>query len=145
MNSDFLDLISLFEKSGVRYLVVGGYAFMLYAEPRYTKDLDLAIGIAEADKVAHALAEFGFPMSDRAREELLEPYRMISIGRAPTRIDILNHVDGIDFDAAWNDRNIVDLDGHSISFISKEWLIKAKRATGRPQDLIDLEALERTE
>ena len=48
MNSDFKDLLRIFNAAKVRYLVVGGYAVMKYTEPRYTKDLDLWIeAIAE--------------------------------------------------------------------------------------------------
>ncbi len=47
MNSDFIDLLSLFDKHQVRYLVAGGYAVMYYSEPRYTKDLDVVVGTAD--------------------------------------------------------------------------------------------------
>lgn len=43
VNSDFSDLLRLFNNNGVRYLSIEGYAFIQYAEPRYTKDLDLWI------------------------------------------------------------------------------------------------------
>ena len=43
VNSDFSDLLQLFNDNKVKYLVIGGYAFIHYAEPRYTKDLDLWI------------------------------------------------------------------------------------------------------
>ena len=41
VNSDFSDLLRLFNAGRVRYLVVGGYAVVQYAEPRFTADLDL--------------------------------------------------------------------------------------------------------
>jgi hypothetical protein len=41
MNSDFKDLLRIFNEHKVRYLVVGGYAVIKYTEPRYTKDLDV--------------------------------------------------------------------------------------------------------
>ncbi len=37
---DFRELLKLLGKHDVRYLVVGGYAVMLYSEPRWTKDLN---------------------------------------------------------------------------------------------------------
>ena len=43
MNSDFKDLLKLFNVNKVRYLVGGGYAVLRYTEPRYTKDLDIWI------------------------------------------------------------------------------------------------------
>lgn len=143
MNSDFKELLSLLNRFGAKYLVVGGYAVMLYTEPRYTRDLDLAVS-AEPDDVAplrKALAEFGFPLSDEAADELTKPNRMISIGRPPSRIDFLNQIRGIDFHQAWERRKTVDIDGVEVAFVSLEDLIRSKQAAGRPQDLIDLEHL----
>ena len=145
MNSDFKDLLALLNKYQARYVVIGGYAVMLYTEPRYTKDLDIAVGVSEADVVAvrSALTEFGFPMSDEAANELRLPNRMISIGNPPVRIDILNELEGTDFDGAYERRNIVDIDGVPVSFLSKIDLISVKEAVGRPQDKQDLKRLKK--
>jgi hypothetical protein len=43
MNSDFKDLLRTFNEADVKYLVVGGWAYIEYVEPRYTKDLDIWI------------------------------------------------------------------------------------------------------
>ncbi|MEQ1932956.1 MAG: DUF6036 family nucleotidyltransferase [Fimbriimonadaceae bacterium] len=147
MNSDFKELLSLFNQYDVKYMVVGGYAVMLYSEPRYTKDIDIAISRDQenVDRVRSALEEFGFPMSDQAALDLAQPNRMVKFGREPSRIDILNQVDGIDFDAEWNERNTRDVNGIAIAFISKRGLIDSKRACGRPQDLLDLTRLEEAE
>jgi hypothetical protein len=40
---DFEDLLDAFERFGVRYLVIGGLAFIFHARPRYTRDMDLWI------------------------------------------------------------------------------------------------------
>ena len=64
-NSNFKELLSRFNENGVRYMVTGGYAVMLYAEPRYTKDLDIWVepSPTNAEKVHLALAQFGAPMA----------------------------------------------------------------------------------
>jgi predicted nucleotidyltransferase len=41
------------------------------------------------------------------------------------------------------DKHSVEIDGQDVAFISLEDLILAKRAAGRPQDLLDLKKLER--
>jgi len=48
-SQDFKELLSILEKHRVRYLVIGGYAVMLYSEPRWTKDLDIWIAIDAAN------------------------------------------------------------------------------------------------
>ena len=144
MNSDFKGLLALLNQFEVRYLVVGGYAVMLYTEPRYTKDIDLVVGVSEdeIEAIGKVFSLFGFPMTQYLLEELKLPNRMISIGRPPSRIDILNELTGVDFEQAWNRRNIVSIDGLDVPFLSLSDLIDAKRASGRPQDLVDLESLE---
>jgi hypothetical protein len=117
---------------------------MLYAEPRYTKDLDIVIGVDDdsLSAFASAIAEFGFPLDADQVSMLRVPDKMISLGRPPVRIDILNELPGVNFDDAWDQRNAVKVDGTVTNFISLQHLIASKRATRRPQDLIDLESLE---
>jgi hypothetical protein len=117
---------------------------MLYTEPRYTKDIDVfvSVGDAEIAAIGQAFTEFGFPMTADLLEQLKLPNRMISIGRPPSRIDLLNELTGIDFEQAWSRRHIVSIDQLEVPFISLNDLVEAKRACGRPQDLIDLEKLE---
>lgn len=117
---------------------------MYYAEPRYTKDLDIVLGLAQSDidGFEMALAEFGFPLTAEAVAELGTPNRKISLGRPPARIDILNEIAGVEFEPAWSRRRSVEVDGEQVSFISLEDLVAAKRAAGRAQDLWDLKSLE---
>ena len=63
---DFKELLKLFEKHKIRYLVVGGYAVMKYSEPRFTKDLDVSIATDQdnANGVYAALKEFGAPLEN---------------------------------------------------------------------------------
>ena len=62
---DFKELLNLFKKYNVKYLIIGGYAVMRYTEPRFTKDLDLLISVEpkNATAVYKALKEFGAPLS----------------------------------------------------------------------------------
>lgn len=143
MNSDFKDLLNLFNAHEVRYLVVGGYAVMKYTEPRFTKDLDLWVEASptNAASVFAALREFGAPLAgiheaDFAREGVI--YQM---GRPPARVDVLTAIDGIRFEEAWPNRVATDLGGIPTNFISRADLIRNKRSTGRPRDAIDADAL----
>ncbi len=65
------------------------------------------------------------------------------IGVPPRRIDILTGISGVEFADAWDTRESADLDGHSIAFLSRDTLIKNKRAAGRLKDLADAERLDR--
>ncbi len=66
------------------------------------------------------------------------------MGRAPVGVNILTAIPGIEFDAAWPHRveEVVDAaTGLKASFISRDDLIASKLASGRPQDLADVDAV----
>jgi predicted nucleotidyltransferase len=145
VNSDFSDLLRLFNANQVKYLVIGGYALIQYTEPRYTKDLDLWISAdaTNAQAVYRALREFGAPLADLTAADFAQEGYFYQLGVPPVRVDILMGIPGAVFADAWPRRMEVDFGGLVVPFISREDLIAAKRAAGRPQDLLDVEQLTR--
>ncbi len=143
VNSDFTDLLNLFNDNHVKYLVIGGYAIIQHAEPRYTKDLDLWISTDRLNAVAvyKSLREFGAPLTDLTEVDFSEEGYFYQMGVPPMRVDILMGIPGIAFEQAWENRIEVEFDNLLVPFISREDLITAKRASGRPQDLIDADLL----
>jgi predicted nucleotidyltransferase len=144
-SQDFKELLSILERHDVRYLVIGGYAVMLYSEPRWTKDLDIwiALDAMNAKAVFAALREFGAPLAGLTEEDFRAPGYFYQMGNPPLRLDVMMDIPGGDFEAAWKRRNTIDLGGTSIHFIGREDLIAVKLASGRDQDLKDVEVLRR--
>jgi hypothetical protein len=144
---DFKDLLSILEKRRVRYLVVGGYAVMKYTEPRFTKDLDLWISTDEENSKAvfSALKEFGAPLKGLTPHYFAARGYSYQMGNPPFRLDIMMSIPGVEFETAWEHREEVLLEGLAVPFISRADLIKAKDASGRPQDLLDAENLRKAE
>lgn len=145
MNSDFNELLKTFNDYRVKYLVIGGHAVMKYTEPRYTKDLDIWVKAdhENAEAVFDALKAFGAPLAGMTKDDFAHEGHFYQIGIAPVRIDILMSLKGVAFDDAWTNRVEADIGGANAVFISKNDLIKSKKAAGRPQDIIDAELLER--
>jgi hypothetical protein len=143
VNSDFSDLLNLFNVNHVKYLVIGGYALIQYVEPRYTKDLDIWISVDQenATAVFKSLKEFGAPLAEMTEVDFSQEGYFYQMGLPPVRVDILMGIPGLTFDKAWQRRVEVDFDGLLVKFISREDLITSKKASGRPQDLIDAELL----
>ncbi|KAA0278640.1 MAG: hypothetical protein EDM79_04800 [Chloroflexi bacterium] len=143
VNSDFSDLLRIFNEHGVKYLVVGGYAVVQYAEPRYTKDLDVLIATDKknAEAVYSALREFGAPLAGLTSKDFAEDGFFFQMGVPPVRVDVIMGIPGVNFEECWNRRVEVDFEGLSVIFISKQDLIVSKRAAGRPQDLMDADLL----
>jgi len=147
VNRDFSDLLAAFDAHGVEYLVVGAHALAAHGHVRATKDLDLWVrpNLENAAKVLAALAEFGAPLHDLAAEDLATPGTVFQIGVPPVRIDVITEIDGVRFDSAWPDRMEVALEGATIPVLSRHHLIANKKASGRLQDLADVERLEAIE
>jgi len=147
VNSDFSDLLQLLNDNKVRYLVIGGYAFIQYAEPRLTKDLDLWISTDNKNAAAifKSLKEFGAPLEDLTELDFSQEGYFYQMGVPPVRVDILMGIPGINFEDAWDRRIEVDFVDLSVFFISKEDLIAAKRVSGRPQDIIDADMLSQSD
>jgi hypothetical protein len=149
MNQDYKDLLFAFHARGVRYLIVGGYAVIFHAQPRFTKDIDLFIKAdrANAQATYAALTEFfGAPPPNVRPEDFTDGSSFFRFGRDPHGIDILPDIPGVDFDAAWERRveTVVDTTtGLKANFISAEDLIASKLAAGRPQDLADADAIRK--
>src|ERR1700679_1726725 len=141
---DLKQLLLAFNANGVKYLVVGGYAVGVHSEPRATKDLDLFIRseTENSEAVYRALAEFGAPLASVTTADFRDdPNSVFQIGQPPARIDILQKIDGVDFDEAWQDRTETHVDGIFAPVISPKHLIQNKLASGRLRDLADVEAI----
>lgn len=144
MNSDFVEMLSAFSATGVEYLVVGAHALGVHALPRATGDLDLWVRPTpdNAVRIMEALRRFGAPMSDLTVLDFELPNRVIQLGVVPRRIDLLTSITGVNFDDAWPRRASVSLEGLEVPILGREDLIVNKRATNRPQDRVDVKALE---
>lgn len=136
---DFEDLLHMLEKHAVRYLIIGGLAFIYHAKPRYTKDMDLWIDPA-AENVNHAnkaLAEFGSPhlLEHQNRREILQ------LGVAPDRIDLLRHIPGVQFKTAWKNRVRGRYGRIEANWIGLNDLIRIKRRIDHPRHQEDVRVL----
>ncbi len=144
MNPDFSEILSAFSAEGVEYLLVGAYAVAVHGLPRATGDLDLWVGTAGENpkRVRRALERFGAPLDQLTLKDLTRPDVVFQIGVAPRRIDVMTSVDGVEFSAAWGSRLDTRLEGLTVHVISRDDLIRNKKAAGRPQDLADVAWLE---
>ncbi|HXU43898.1 MAG TPA: nucleotidyl transferase AbiEii/AbiGii toxin family protein [Thermoanaerobaculia bacterium] len=144
---DYEEFLESCNARGVRYLVVGGFAYSFHAIPRATKDLDLFIDptSANVEAILDAIREFfgGFEMAIRA-EDLLEPGRIVQLGISPHRIDLMTRLASrVDFEDAWERRRNAKFGRVPAFFLDLDDLIREKESAGRPQDLADLAGLRR--
>jgi hypothetical protein len=147
MLKDQGDLLCAFNAEDVEYLVVGGQAVNAHGAPRLTKDLDLFIRTTadNSERVFKALARFGAPIAGLSPADFREHAGdVFQIGVEPNRIDILQSISGVDFDSAWERRQLFEVeDGLTVPFMALDDLLANKLASGRPQDLADVDKLKK--
>lgn len=143
LSRDFKGFVALLNAHGVEYLVVDGYAMALHGRPRHTDDLDIWIRRSpeNAHRLMTALNEFGFGQVGLSQRDFEVPENVVQLGYPPFRIDLLTDIDGVDFDAAWPNRETTIHDGLTLHFVGLADLKANKRASGRPRDIGDLEQL----
>jgi len=140
---DWRQFIESLNSSGVEYLVVGAVALAYEGFPRYTGDLDVLIRNSpdNAKRLEAALAEFGMAGLGLEATDFLDSYRVVQLGVAPNRIDLLTSLTGLTFDEAWVNHIETAMEGTRVNFIGRDALIRNKRLTARTQDKADVEAL----
>lgn len=144
-NSDFREFLQALNDQKVRYLLVGGYSVILHGYPRTTGDMDLWVERTAENyhRITAAFAQFGMPVFDMTQENFLaHPVGdVFTFGNPPVAIDIMTKLSGLEFSEAYLKSVIFEDDNLSIRTIHKNDLIDAKKASGRPKDLNDLENL----
>lgn len=140
---DFKEFLRLLNSKQVRYLLIGGYAVGYHGYPRATNDMDVWIAVepVNAEKLVSALDEFGFQQPDLTEQLFLEHDKVIRMGVAPMRIEILTSISGIEFDESYQECILDNIDGVPVRIISLKDLKTNKLASGRYKDLDDLENL----
>ncbi len=144
LSEDWREFLELLNSRGVDYVIVGAQSLAFHGRPRYTGDLDILVRPTpeNARLLVDLLKQFGFAHSGFKESDFIEPEQMIQLGRVPNRIDLLSSISGVSTDEAFASKVSAELDGIPVYIISKDALIRNKRAVGRKQDLADLEALE---
>lgn len=146
LSSDLCEFTRLLNTESVRYVIVGAWALAFHGRPRYTGDLDIFVARdpENAAKLMKVLEAFGFGGAGIEREDFVQENCVIQLGRVPNRIDILTGISGVTFEEAWGSREKGDISGVEVYIISRELLIKNKRAANRDKDHGDIRLLENT-
>ncbi len=143
VQQDFRDLLALFNAHHVDYVIVGAHALAYHGAPRYTGDMDIFVcpDSENARRILRALDEFGFGSLDLTVEDLVYPDKVVQLGVAPVRVDIMTSITGVSWGDAAAGRVEGTYGGLEVYYIGKKQFIVNKRALGRKKDLADLEAI----
>ena len=143
VEKDFKELLKLFNKNRVNFVIVGAYALAFHGRPRYTGDMDILVEPSEdnAKKILSALKKFGFGSLNLKASAFLVPRKVVQLGVPPVRIDLVTSLTGISWEVAYKNRVHGKYGNVKVAFIGKKEFLKNKKATSRLKDLADMEAL----
>jgi hypothetical protein len=144
-NEDYKDMLCAFNDADVDYILVGAYALAAHGFPRATLDMDVWVRPSpeNAERVCQALTRFGAPMGQISASDFGGEDRIVQIGVAPRRIDIITSVSGLTFDEARAGALVRQIEGLAVPILSMPDLIRNKLASGRPKDVADAELLKK--
>ena len=145
IEKDFKEFIALLNENKAKYLVIGGFAFSFYVEPRFTKDIDIFVEVSEENskRIINTLTGFGFGNIGLKEEDFQKSDQIVQLGNAPVRIDILTSIAGVSFESAWANKTEGKYGDVSCFFISKEDLMRNKQEVARAQDIADVKKLKK--
>lgn len=143
LERDIIEFLELCNKHKVKYLIIGGYAVSIHGHPRSTKDIDVCIEMSEENalKMVKVINDFGFSSLKLSKEDFLKKDSITQLGFPPLRIDILNDLDGVPFEEAWQNKKSVSFENVPVNFIGYNDLIIVKQKAGRLQDIADVDRL----
>jgi len=147
LNKDYKEMLQSLLKNKVEFLVVGAYAMGAYGYPRATGDFDIWVEASEENskRIYKTLEQFGAPLMELTEKTFCQKDIIFQIGVAPRRVDIITHIDGVNFEKAYAAKENIELEDMSVPFISKADLIKNKKSTGRDKDRLDANYLENSD
>lgn len=139
---DFIEFCGILNNHRVDYLVIGGWAGIIYGLPRTTQDVDIFVprDPANCRRLIEALASIGFGTArELVPDDILR--RAVFLFADQIRVDIFMTPWGLsDYGKAAVRKRVVEIRGVPIPVVGLEDLI-ASKATDRPQDQDDVKAL----
>jgi hypothetical protein len=139
-------IFSLFEKHNVKYLLIGGYAVVIYGYNRGTADIDLWVEPTNENKyrIINAFRELN--LSDESLKLLSSidfegEVKVLNMGEEPNKVDFLTRVQGVSFDEAYTQKKSFPLAEVHVPVVHYDHLVVIKMLAGRPKDLADVDEL----
>ena len=140
---DFKELFELLNAHKAEFIIVGAYALAFHGVPRFTGDIDIFVkpDSENAEKILAALEEFGFGSLDLAKSDFEDPNKVIQLGLAPIRVDLITSLTGVSWQEAFSGKVKGSYGDVPVYYLGRKEFLSNKKALGRKKDLADLEAL----
>jgi len=140
---DFKELFELLNAHKAEFIIVGAYALAFHGVPRFTGDIDIFVkpDPENAKKILSALEEFGFGSLDLTTSDLQDPDKVVQLGVAPVRVDLITSLTGVSWQEAFSGKVQGTFGNVPVYYLGRKEFLSNKKALGRKKDLADIEAL----
>ena len=148
LDSDIIVLWRLLNKHKTKYLMVGGFATTFNGFSRLTNDLDVWIKdtLENRKSLRQVLKELEVgDFESIETTQFIPGYTSITLNSG-IELDIMTDLKGLDqsmFDECYEIAPTAFIKEIPLKFLHINQLIEAKKASGRPKDLWDIEELEK--
>jgi len=140
---DFKELLELLNAHKAEFIIVGAYALAFHGVPRFTGDIDIFVkpDSENAEKILAALEEFGFGSLDLTKSDFEAPDKVVQLGVAPVRVDLITSLTGVSWQEAFSGKVQGTYGDVPVYYLGRKEFLSNKKALGGKKDLADLEAL----
>lgn len=148
LNHEFLLFLKCAQQSGLRYLLIGGYAVNYYGYNRNTDDLDVWLAPTNENKEAFIKTLLGMNYTESEiaplKDEDFTGYFVGTIGSADATMDVITIVHNqLSFDEAEKNKSTFEPEpGVIMQFVPYDFLKEMKLLSRREKDLWDIARLE---
>ena len=148
MHKQIIDVWKHLSENNVNYLTIGGFAVNIYGYGRNTGDIDIFIEdtIANRENLRNAIKQIGLGDFESINTMQFIPCWTDVTLNFNLRLDIMTSVKGLEnssFNQLFEQAYVVEISETPVYFLDYNSLIKAKKASNRPKDILDIEELEK--
>ncbi len=139
------EMILALLQNDVEFILIGGYAVIYHGYVRTTGDMDVWLNPSDDNKQkllkVFTLLDFD-PEGIKIIEDMdFQDVVVFHIGIEPERIDFLSKVEGLNFEEAFRQKEILHMESYAIPFLRLDDLIANKLLVNRNKDKADIENL----
>lgn len=144
VNASEVELLRALLRHHVRFLVIGGHAVIFHGHLRPAKDLDIWVSPEgeNPSRLINAFASIGILSLEINQQRLSQKSQQLRLN-GQFNTELLTSVAGLDFEGAYSSSVQATVTDIKVPVVSMQNLLVSKRALLRPQDIEDIQALEK--
>lgn len=156
MSRDFLNLLERLVNAGVDFVIIGGFAGVVYGCTYVTQDIDICcdfspstlLGLQRAISDLHPVHRMT-PKRKKLRltEQTCGQFKNLYLDTDIGQLDCLSFIDGLgDYNQVKGESELIEVEEMKVRVLSLDALIKSKKSMSRPRDkeaILQLEAIKK--